>query len=359
VSFNDFPKKAQSHVLGVFRKDKGSGQVKPLVRFVPTHTGSSPSPNFTFSLNDCSLNAGNADTSNTCYAVGPADFDTIYHVPSPLIGASPSFDGTGQAIAIVGDSEICTASSASVWQTTPVSQGGCGNADDVASFRSLFGLAANPPNIILDGSDPGLNQDETEGDLDVQWSGAVAPKATIDFVIAADTEASAGIDLAAEHIVDNNLAPVMSESFGVCEAFLGLSGNEFYSSLWEQAAAQGITVIVSAGDSGSAGCDDENTQQTAGLGLNVNAIASTPFNVATGGTDFDYTVANYGSTYWKSSNAGGTEESAVGYIPETTWNDSCAQSFSSLTCASATSASSSLNIVGGSGGQSNCLNPTS
>ena len=111
-----------------------------------------------------------------------------------------------------------------------------------------------------------------------EWSGAVAPNATIDFVIAESTEALNGIDLAAEHIIiDKNLAPVMSESFGSCESSLGQGGNEFYSTIWEQAAAQGITVIISAGDSGSAGCDDENTEQTAENGLAVNGIASTPF----------------------------------------------------------------------------------
>ena len=83
---------------------------------------------------------------------------------------------------------------------------------------TLFGLPANPPNVILDGPDPSFNGDETEGDLDVEWSGAVAKGATIDFVIAEGTEATAGTDLAAEYIIDNNLAPVMSESFSACEA---------------------------------------------------------------------------------------------------------------------------------------------
>ena len=129
----------------------------------------------------------------------------------------------------------------------------------MAQFRSLFGLPANSPNVILDGPDPGFNGDETEGDLDVEWSGAVAKNATIDFVIAEDTEATSGTDLAAEYVVDNNLAPVLSESFAECEANLGNSGNHFEATLWEQAAAQGITVIVAAGDSGSAACDDPNS----------------------------------------------------------------------------------------------------
>ena len=105
---------------------------------------------------------------------------------------------------------------------------------------------------------------------------------------------------------------------------LGNGGNAFYNALWEQAAAQGITVIVASGDSGSAGCDGLPNQTSAQTGLAVSGIASTPFNVAVGGTDFD--DLNNPSQYWNSSNSAPSQSSAKSYIPETTWNDSCAQS---------------------------------
>jgi len=332
VSLHNFPKKAQSHSLGVFRKNTVSGQAVPL---------------FSFS-NAC---ASNSATGTTCNALGPGDFATIYNVQSLWTGG---IDGTGQTIAIVGDSEICTKNSPDFTTT-------CSSNDDVATFRSIFGLPANSPNVILDGPDPGLNGDEIEGNLDVQWSGAVAKGATIDFVIAGSTEATAGTDLAAEYIVDNNLAPVMSESFSSCEAALGSTGNGFEATLWEQAAAQGISVVVSAGDSGSAGCDDSNTETAAGqngtnFGPGVNGIASTPFNVAAGGTDFDISSGtSYQTTYWgpNATVSGINLVSAKSYIPETTWNDSCAQNFTnSLTgCTVLTSGG----IIAGGGGQSNCL----
>jgi hypothetical protein len=352
VSLHNFPKHPQSRVLGVFSKSKATGQVKPLVRFGPPSPGHFPSPtsDFTFAFNGCSV-INNVAVSNTCFALGPADFNTIYSVPASATGAN-------QSIAIVGDSEICTTNSPD-FNTSFIGPFGttvtC-NSDDVATFRSLFGLPAKSPNVILDGPDPGFNSDETEADLDVQWSGAIAPQATINFVIAENTEASAGIDLAAVYIVNNNVSPVMSESFGSCEAAVI---NQFYSELWEQAAAQGMTVVVSAGDSGSAGCDDENTEATASFGLNVSGLASTPFNVAVGGTDFNYTAAGYPGNFWSNTNGAG-QVSAKGPIPETTWNDSCAQSISTVACdtlsASANPLSSSLNIVSGGGGQSNCLN---
>jgi hypothetical protein len=146
----------------------------------------------------------------------------------------------------------------------------------------------------------------------------------------------------------------MSASFGVCEPALGNAGNAFYNTLWEQAAAQGITVMVSAGDGGSDGCDDFNTATMSTSGISVSGTASTPFNVAVGGTDFD-DVGKQTPTYFKpgSGNDPLTLESALGYIPETTWNDSCAATATTGTLATCNPGTkSTLNIVGGSGGPS-------
>ena len=335
VSLHNFPRKAQSRNVGVFKKDLSTGKV---------------TPQFSFGCTSIS------NASVTCNALSPGDFAKIYNVDSLW---SSGIDGTGQTIAIVGDSEICTASSPDFSQCQD---------DDTKTFRTLFGLpTANLPTVILDGPDPGFNGDEIEGNLDVQWSGAVAKGASIDFVIAQNTEATAGTDLAAEYVVDNNLAPVLSESFGACEGSLGTDGNIFEATLWEQAAAQGITVVVSAGDSGSAGCDDANLESpnAAQQGVFVNGLASTPFNVAAGGTDVDVTLptaGSYQSTYWGANSnptVGGTtlkDVSALSYIPETTWNDSCAQNFTgAVTGCNSPSSINSVNIVGGGGGQSNCI----
>ena len=118
--------------------------------------------------------------------------------------------------------------------------------------------------------------------MDVEWSGAVAKGAQIDFVVAQSTETTSGIDLSALYIIDNNLAPVMSESYGFCELGLGTAGNQGFNAMWEQAAAQGITVMISAGDNGAAGCDNFNAPGPAQFGLQVSGFASTPFNVAVG-----------------------------------------------------------------------------
>ena len=267
----------------------------------------------------------------TFYGLGPADFATIYNV-LPLWNAG--IDGTGQTIAIVGETNI--------------------HVSDIENFRTLFGLPAKDPQIILNGPDPGIGGDETEAILDVSWSGAVAKNATIDLVVSATTESTLGVDLSALYIVDNNLAPIMSESYGICEATIGNAGNSFYNAIWQQAAAQGITVLVSAGDGGSAGCDDFDTESVAVDGLAVSGFASTPYNVAVGGTDFDQTALT-APTYWGATNNATTGGSALSYIPETTWNDSCA----GMGIDQCISTSQFFNIVGGSGGPSSCATQSS
>ena len=232
-------------------------------------------------------------TFGSSHYLSPGDFAVIYDV-NALYGAG--VNGTGQSIAIVG-------------RTHP-------SGTEWATFRTLMGLPANPPQVVVNGPDPGdLGGDEdVEADLDVEWSGAVAENATILFVTSKSTYTTDGVDLSAQYIVDNNLAPVMSTSFGSCEADLGAAGNQFYNNLWQQAAAEGITSFISSGDSGAAGCNAGS--DTTGSGLAVNGLASTPYNVAVGGTEF-----NEGSgTYWSGTNSGYT--SALSYVPEVVWNES-------------------------------------
>jgi hypothetical protein len=328
-TLHNFPRKPMHRIVGVFSRDKSTGRYQR-VPSVPLEN-----PLITF--------AGNCGLEEvTCYALTPYDFATIYNV-LPLWTAGT--DGTGQSIAIVGQSDIYP--------------------QDVSDFRSGFGLPPANLNIIQDGPDPGklwTEGDEAESDLDVEWAGAVAKGATIDFVVSGSTNSSAGVDLSAEYIVDNNLAPVMSESYGACELDMGTAGNQFYNQLWQQAAAQGITVFVATGDSGSAVCD--RYSESATQGLSVNGVSSTPYDVAVGGTDFN--DLQDPTTYWNSTNNQTTQASAKGYIPEMTWNDSCTNqevtTFLGLGMATAEATCNNtnaqndgfLNVVGGSGGMSNC-----
>ena len=323
-SLHNFHPKPQARQLGSFRRME-NGDIRPLFNYT--------------------------DSNGQFFAMGPADFAVIYNITTPVASA-----GAGQTIAIVGQSNI--------------------NLQDVADFRAMFGLpayTAGQLNVILNGPDPGTGGvngdfgDEGESDLDVEWAGAVAPAATIDFVVTESslTDSAAGIDGSALYIVDNNIAPILSESYGSCEVGLLTGGNAFYNSLWQQAAAQGITVVISAGDNGSAGCDPGTppaNQDAAAIGLAVNGIGSTPYNIAMGGTDFD-DVGNQ-STFWNTANNSATPPilaSAKGYIPEKTWNDSCAAAGSTTACTAAIingNSSTGTDLAAGSGGPSTCSTST-
>jgi hypothetical protein len=240
---------------------------------------------------------GNFTFDDGSHYMTPADFAKIYDVQA-LYDAG--IDGTGQTIAIVGRSNI--------------------SVQDVRDFRSNLGLPTNDPQVIVNGDDPGQTYyDLPEATLDVTWSGAVAPMATIDFVVSQSNFAD-GVDISAAYIVDHDLAPVMSTSYGNCESTLGPVGSAFYNALWQQAAAEGITAFVSAGDNGGAGCDAPGGGMFAAGGFAVNGIASTPYNVAVGGTQFDDT--DNPDAYWSTTTDPTTGLSVLGYIPEIVWNES-------------------------------------
>jgi len=328
-SFNNFPAQPMNHPAGVFHRDKDSGKILPV--------GPLPIPQFNGGVG-CGILGG------PCEFLGPFDLATIYNV-MPLWNEATPIDGTGQTIAIVGETDI--------------------NPADWTAFWNMFGVATpkGTLNIIHDGPDPGFQADEDEADIDTQLSSAVAKGATIDLVISQSTEATLGVDLSAEYIMDNNLAPVMSESYGLCELFIGTTGNTYYNLLWQQASAQGITVLVSSGDQGSAGCDRGATE--AQFGLAVSGFESTPFNVSVGGTDFnDLTTSG---SFWNLTN-NPNQANAKGYIPEMTWNDTCTNSeifpFTKTTTAEQTCNNTQvqqegfLGVAGGSGGASNCTSST-
>ena len=143
------------------------------------------------------------------------------------------------------------------------------------------------------------------------------------------TVAQEGILLSAQAVIDNNLADVMSLSYGQLEGESS-SDDTLVNDLWEQAASQGETGVVSAGDSGPDVEDDGNTFSTSGI--TASSFSTTAWNVSAGGTDFQDLYngtqgdSTYGiSTYWNSSNGTGLG-SAKSYVPEMTWNDTCASS---------------------------------
>jgi large repetitive protein len=311
LSLNNFrAHPAHTHVANVKRSAQGD-----LARVAPQYT--------------------TTNGNGTAHYLAPGDFQRIYDI-APLL--KRHLDGTGISIAIVGRTDIYLT--------------------DVQAFRQAFGLPQNDPNFIVNGPDPGMPDfdDLEEASLDVEWAGAVAPGARIDFVTSASTDTTDGIELSSVYIVDNALSPIMSVSYGLCEALMGPAQNQFYNALWRQAAAEGITVLVATGDSGAAQCDGDlqranlEPQGPALNGATISGMSSTPYNVAVGGTQFDQ--GNHDATFWSSNNST-TFESALGYIPEQIWNESCDPTLPQ-TGTNCVYGQTSYNLEGGGGGSSSC-----
>lgn len=224
--------------------------------------------------------------------LAPGDIATIYDIGSLY---KAGIDGTGMSIAIMGQTDIY-----------PV---------DIAQFRAGFGLSASVPQQVLATgcTDPGVTGDLVEADIDLEWSGAVARNATIIFVKCDPN--SGGVFTSAQYAIDNDLAPVISMSYGGCESLNGQGNAVGLQNLVRKGNSEGITFLASSGDSGAAACD-ASTVTAAAQGLAVNIPASVPEVTAVGGTEF-----NEGSgTYWGTSN-GSNGGSAVSYIPELGWDD--------------------------------------
>jgi len=227
--------------------------------------------------------------------LAPADFTAIYNV-DPLLAAG--INGSGRTIGLLAQTNV--------------------NVPDTTYFREYFGLPVNDPEVVLNGADPGIvSGDELEADIDLQWSGAVAPSARTLLITSKDTATAYGVDLSALYAVSNNLADVLSMSYGACELDFGDVDISFYTNVWAQAAAQGISVFVASGDSGAAGCDPKGVNA---LSASVNGLCSSPYATCVGGTQFN--DGGGSSTYWNTTNDATTKKSVKGYIPETTWSGS-------------------------------------
>jgi pseudomonalisin len=238
----------------------------------------------------------------------PADFAAIYDL-NPVY--QQGINGSGQTIAIIGRARVYL--------------------PDVENFQRLAGQAIKDPVIIVPpgGVDPGPalssggspSPDQIEATIDVMRATTVAPGATIDLVISASSDTSfGGVELASQYVVDTSppLAQIMSISFGDCEANAGQAGVDFYDSVFSQAAAEGISVFVSSGDTGVAGCDGSYSVPPPSQITSASYICASSYATCVGGTEFADTANP--NAYWSPGNSG-VFGSALGYIPEGAWNE--------------------------------------
>ncbi len=297
-----------------------------------------------------------SESGTKYYLVVPGDLETIYNI-NPLF--SEGITGSGQTIVAVEDTDVYT-------------------ADDWTSFRSVFGLSSYtdgsftqthpaPPSGTNNCADPGENGDDREAILDAEYASASAPSAAIVLASCANAGTFGGL-IALQNILNaGNTPPIVSMSYGECEAANGATSNAAFNAAFQQAVVQGISVFVSSGDDAAAGCG--RGQEDNPYGIGVTGWGSSPYVVSVGGTDFGDTFAGTNATYWKPTNSK-TYESAKSYIPEIPWDDSCASSLlaqfegysqtygPSGFCNSTKGETSFLNTIGGSGGPSGCATGT-
>jgi subtilase family serine protease len=244
--------------------------------------------------------------------LAPGDFATIYNIPS-------GFDGTGQTIAIAGQTDI--------------------NFSDIDAFRSAEGLpartASNFQKILIPSGGSGFKDaDEVEADLDLEWSNGVAKNATILYVYAGANSTTKNVFDALQFAIDQNVAPVVGTSYGNCEA--NLKGFvQTLQQVAQQANSQGQTITAASGDAGAADCELA-TAKSATHGLAVDSPASLPEVTGIGGSEFTGdaagtvtgTAPNTDATatkFWAgTSGAADSISSALSYIPEMAWNDTAA-----------------------------------
>jgi len=233
----------------------------------------------------------------------PGDIATIYDI-QPLYNSS--INGAGQSITVVGQSAVVFS--------------------DIEAFQSAAGLTTKDPTLYMvpnsGDSTVQATGDEAESDLDLEWSGAIARGATINFVYTGNYSNYGTFD-SIQYAIDQNIGTIVSNSYGECEVALG---GQTLESSFEQAAAQGQTVIAAAGDSGSTDCYGITSFTTAQReALAVDYPASSPYVTGMGGTEISSANSAYdtaGTAYW--SDASGSSDvvsSALQYIPEVAWND--------------------------------------
>jgi len=192
---------------------------------------------------------------------------------------------------------------------------------DIAAFRSAFGLPANPIDLAPAGTDPGFTPDQAAAEFIASWAGVAAPSAKILVAPAATTQATDGVDLALTSLIDGNAAHTVVVGFSACEVSMSETHQAFFGALYRQAAAQGIAVIAASGDSGASACHVAGSATPVSTGYAVNALASTPWNTAVGASGFasagSNNLAGWSPTTTADANyAGGGGASAAHATPD-------------------------------------------
>jgi len=191
---------------------------------------------------------------------------------------------------------------------------------DITAYESCYGISTTVTPVAIDGG-AGTTTQSGEAALDIEDVAGLAPDVTID--VYTGPNSGTGPYDTYKAIVDQDVAKVVSTSWGLCEPLLGASyAEQSEAPLFEQAALQGQTVLAAAGDDGSTDCDGQSSNPATESALAVDDPASQPDVTGVGGTTLELTSASGGrssETVWNDSSktlgAGGGGVSAFWRMP--------------------------------------------
>lgn len=239
-------------------------------------------------------------SGNAVHLLAPGDFNLIYDV-NPELNAG--ITGTGNRVAVLGASAVAAA--------------------DITAYENLYGLSAQQPTVKVppSGTNPGAtgNSSQDEATLDVDRVIGTAPGAGVDLLIMTNGLSTNNIFTLLQYNISTLNDPVQNLSFGLCEQSGGTANTQQFDSLFKTASVQGISTVVSSGDTGAAGCDVNGSDAPATQSLNINLLCASSYATCVGATEFaDFSDP---SAYWSATNNQTTQVSARGYIPEGAWNE--------------------------------------
>ncbi len=168
-------------------------------------------------------------------------------------------------------------------------------SSDITQYLQNYGLSSpSISNVLVDGFNGAAGAGAIEVDLDIEVVAAMAPQASQ--LIYEGPNTTQGVNDTYNQIVTDDKAQVMTASWGECEAQSGTSELQTLDSIFQQGAAEGISMFAAAGDSGAYDCGDTN--------LGVDSPASDPYITGVGGTNLQLSSGVYGSeSVWSDPSA--------------------------------------------------------
>lgn len=206
----------------------------------------------------------------------PAKIKTIYGF-DPIYAAG--INGVGQNIAIATYNDV--------------------NLNDINKYYSSIALKPMPTvdRVLFNGTPPADEGSAIETSLDAEFSGMIAPGASIHVFTSAENS-DAGETALFTAILDDNRAKIVNYSWGDCEKDISAAHQTEMAPIFARAVAQGVNLMVASGDSGSSSCQNDDSVQ-------ADWPAANPNVVAVGGTALRISASSVTETAWAGCSFGG------------------------------------------------------